>query len=169
MQQNSETVIIVDEQNREVAEISRHLMRKGCLIHRACFILVFNPLGELFVQRRTLSKDVYPGYLDVAAGGVVLAGESYEESARRELAEELGLKRSKLKCHGNFYHETEGNRVWGRVYSCLDAGPFILQPEEVAAGFFAGPQKLKVLARREKFTPDGLEALRMVKGGVAFF
>ena len=86
-----EMVAIVDEHNRVTGQARRAVMRAGHLIHRACYILVFNGRGELFVQKRTPNKDIYPGYYEVAAGGVVLAGESYEESAVRELAEELGI------------------------------------------------------------------------------
>ena len=72
----NEIVQIVDENNTEIAAVSRWLMREQQLIHRASYILVFNRAGELFVQKRTMTKDVYPGYYDIAAGGVVLAGES---------------------------------------------------------------------------------------------
>ncbi|MEJ2236291.1 MAG: NUDIX domain-containing protein, partial [Syntrophobacterales bacterium] len=80
-----EVVIIVDEENNEVGAVPRHEMRAGRLPHRATYILVFNSRGELFLQKRTQTKDVFPGYYDVAAGGVVLAGESYEGGAGREL------------------------------------------------------------------------------------
>jgi len=155
-----EIVQIVDEQNQEVAHVPRRVMREGCLIHRACYILVFNRQREIFVQKRTMSKDIYPGYLDVATGGVVLAGESYELSAKRELAEELGVRKASLRRHFDFYHEAVNNRVWGRVFSCLAEGPFVLQPEEVEDGFFLGMDAVQSLATSEKFTPDGLMVLK---------
>jgi len=154
-----EIVLIVDERNQEVAQVSRRVMREGGLIHRACYILVFNRSREIFVQRRTMSKDIYPGYLDVATGGVVLAGESYELSAKRELAEELGVRKATLNRHFDFYHEADNNRVWGRVFSCTTEGPFVLQPEEVADGFFLGIEAVQELAAVEQFTPDGLLVL----------
>ena len=86
-----EIVEIVDRDNNSIGAVSRRIMRQQGLIHRASYILVFNRSGELFLQKRTMSKDIYPGFWDLAAGGVVLAGESYEESAKRELREELGV------------------------------------------------------------------------------
>ena len=74
-----ELVTIVDKDNNEVGVVPRREMRSGRLRHRATYILVVKSKGELFVQKRTQTKDVFPGYYDVAAGGVVLAGESYEE------------------------------------------------------------------------------------------
>lgn len=100
---SNEKVTIVDRHNRIVGSASRYEMRKKGLIHRAAYSLVFNSQKELFVHKRTPTKDIYPGYYDIAAGGVVLAHESYEESARRELAEELGIKKKKLESHFDFF------------------------------------------------------------------
>ncbi|HHD57480.1 MAG TPA: NUDIX domain-containing protein, partial [Desulfobulbaceae bacterium] len=122
-------------------------------------ILVFNTQGELFVQKRTMNKDMYPGYLDVAAGGVVLAGESYEQSAERELEEELGIK-AKIRFLFDQYYEDRDNRVWGRIFSCIHEGPFTFQPEEIADGWFMPIDKALHLSKKEPFTPDGLEILR---------
>ena len=157
----SERVVIVDEKNRVIGQSSRREMRRNNLIHRATYILVFNRRGELFVQRRTLSKDIYPGFYDLAAGGVVQAGESYEESARRELWEELGI-RARLKPLGERYFADQGNRVWGEVFICRHEGPFTLQTEEVADGEFMAVSDI-LGAQDKAFTPDGLEILRELR------
>lgn len=158
----AETVQIVDRDDREIGAVSRALMREQRLIHRACYILVFNPAGELFIQKRTMSKDIYPGYWDVAAGGVVLAGESYEAAAARELAEELGISGVPLEPLFTQYYEDENNRVWGRIFRCVAAGPFVLQAEEVESGQFLAPAAVLALSGTEPFTPDGLIVLRKV-------
>lgn len=153
-----EEVVVVDRDNRIIGSTTRATMRAQNLIHRATYILVFNQQGELFVQLRTMSKDIYPGHYDVATGGVVLAGESYEESAQRELAEELGVQ-GVLTSHFDFYHEETNNRVWGRIFSCVHNGPFVLQAEEVAGGAFTPLADLPALTRERPFTPDGLLVL----------
>lgn len=163
MDSSAEFVQIVDENNEEIAAVTRRLMREQNLIHRASYVLVFNSRVELFVQQRTLSKDIYPGYHDVAAGGVVMAGESYEESAARELAEELGVKDVPLLPCFDHYFEDEGNRVWGRVFRCRHEGPFTLQPEEVAGGRFMTLAQVMALSEREPFTPDGIEILQRLQ------
>jgi isopentenyldiphosphate isomerase len=159
-----EIVQIVDQANQELAAVTRSLMRSQRLIHRAAYIFVFNAAEELFIQKRTQSKDIYPGYWDAAAGGVVLAGESYEAAAERELAEELGLSLSKVKLERLFdnYYEDEGNRVWGRIFRCHSEGPFTLQAEEVESGQFLPPVKVLELAAQEPFTPDSLLLLRKI-------
>ncbi|MBW2484328.1 MAG: NUDIX hydrolase, partial [Deltaproteobacteria bacterium] len=74
MNPEDEIVLIVNMKNKVTGSAPRHEMRAKGLPHRAAYILVFNSTGELFVQKRTMSKDIYPGHYDIAAGGVVLAG-----------------------------------------------------------------------------------------------
>ncbi len=151
-----EIVMIVDGENQPIAAVTRKIMRQQRLIHRATYILVFNTQGELFIQKRSRTKDIYPGYWDLAAGGVVLAGESYEESARRELREELGISGVKLRPLFDQYYEDADNRVWGRIYACTSNGPFTLQVEEIDEGRFIALAEIAALNQREPVTPDGL-------------
>jgi 8-oxo-dGTP pyrophosphatase MutT (NUDIX family) len=155
-----ELVEIVDRANNPIGAVTRRIMRQQKLIHRASYILVFNRKGELFIQKRTLAKDIYPGYWDLAAGGVVLAGESYQESALRELREELGIAGLKLKLFFDQYFEDESNRVWGRIFSCVSDGPFTLQAEEIDQGRFIPLAAIEALHRSEPVTPDGMALLR---------
>jgi 8-oxo-dGTP pyrophosphatase MutT (NUDIX family) len=154
-----EIVQIVDRQNRKTEHLPRSVMRAQGLTHRASYILVFNDKNEFFLQKRTVTKDIFPGFWDVAAGGVVLADESYEESAVRELAEELGLSGVPLHFLFDHYYEDGGNKVWGRVFSCRHNGPFILQESEVAGGRFISVADALLLKDREPFTPDGVQIL----------
>ncbi len=167
MQLHDEIVVIVDGDNNIIGTEPRSKMRKEGLRHRATFILVFSSDGELFVQKRTRTKDVYPGYYDVVTGGVVLKGENYEESAYRELQEELGVKETVLSFLFDFYFVDPKNRVWGRVYKCVADGPFVLQEEEVESGAFYSIEKIKRMSKHEPFTPDGLYVLqRFLKGDI---
>src|SRR3954464_2992311 len=61
------------------------------LRHRSVSVRVRDPQGRLFVHRRTPSKLVFPSMYGVVGGGVVGAGESYDEAALREAEEELGV------------------------------------------------------------------------------
>lgn len=129
----SEIVTIVDRQNRIVDALPRAEMHARRLPHRASFVFVFREDGQADVQRRTLIKDVWPGYYDLAAGGVVLAHEEYKESALREVKEELGVSGVDLRGGIEFWFEDPSVQVWGMAYLCHFDGPLVLQPEEVAA------------------------------------
>jgi isopentenyldiphosphate isomerase len=155
MSAGDEIITIVDADNTVVGSATRREMRAKGLPHRATYILVFNSQGELFVQKRTMSKDIYPGYYDVATGGVVLADESYDLSAERELAEELGIRNTPLTPHFDFKHQDDNNIVWGRLYTCAYDGEIILQAEEVESGKFMTIDEVLELSKKEPFTPDG--------------
>ncbi len=160
-----ELVVIVDQQNNEIDAVKRGEMRAGHLTHRATYILVFNSRGELCVQKRTHTKDVFPGYYDVAAGGVVLAGETYEEGAERELAEELGIRGTPLMPLFDFYYEDETIRVWGMAFSCVYDGELMLEEEEVESGSFMSVDEVFRLAESKPFTHDCLYVLKRYIGG----
>ncbi|MBC8318250.1 MAG: NUDIX domain-containing protein [Desulfobulbaceae bacterium] len=157
-----EKITIADEDNNEINQVTRAEMRAGNLIHRATYILVFNSLGYLFVQKRTQSKDIYPGHYEIAAGGVVLAGESYELSAQRELQEELGIKSTALRpLFDNFYDDGQ-NRVWGRVFACSYNGPLELQETEVESGEFMKIENVLAMMETHPFCPDGIGILKRI-------
>ena len=99
---DAELICWVDEQDRLLGHLVRSDLRQRGLIGRCTFIFLFNSKGELCVHRRTLSKALYPGFWDTAAGGMVAAGESYADSAARELEEELGVAGVALVEHDHF-------------------------------------------------------------------
>ncbi|WOG29945.1 NUDIX hydrolase YfcD [Endozoicomonas sp. 8E] len=159
LQPASEKVIIVDESNRVLGALPRSQMREEKLCHRATYVFVFNSKGQLYVQERTLSKDIYPGYFEPATGGVVAEGESYDVAAVRELAEELGIENTPLESLFYFYFHNDDCSVWGRVYSCQYEGELRLQEEEVAGVIMESPEDILSNRFNRRYTPDSLVAL----------
>ncbi|WP_437882761.1 NUDIX hydrolase [Pseudomonas sp. LRF_L74] len=156
---DAERVAWVDERDNLLGSLPRAELREGGLIGRGTFILLFNSAGELCIHQRTLSKAVYPGYWDVAAGGMVGEGESYAESAARELAEELGIRDTQLTDHGRFYFDEPGNRLWGAVFSARSDVPVQVQPEEVLQACFLPLDEVLRLFDERPFCPDSRLAL----------
>ena len=154
---SQEIVMVVDDENRPVAELPRHRMRSENLPHRATYIFIFDRRGRVLVQRRTAIKDMYPGCYDLAAGGVVAAGESYEENAKREAEEELGIRDTALVAKLDFYYEDAHNRCFGRVFTCVHEGPFTLQAEEVESVAFHTVEEIGA-GDVTPVTPDSLLA-----------
>ncbi len=154
----AEPVDVVGDDGRTVARVPRREMRARRLAHRSCYVLVFNRRGELFVHLRTPTKDVYPGHWDVAIGGVLAAGESFVEGARRELAEELGVE-APLESLFPLRYTDASTIVEGMVFRARHDGPFRLQPEEVVRGEFLSLDAVAERARREPYCPDSLAAL----------
>lgn len=157
---NEEFVDVVDDSDCVVGQALRSEVRRKNLRHRSVYVLVFNSLGQIFAHRRTLTKDVFPGYWDVAVGGVLTAGEDYDHGARRELLEELGVHGVPRRLFPMRYDDAE-NRVAGMVYSCTCDGPFHLQASEIVEGMWMDLDVLLDRTQRDPFCPDGLEALRL--------
>jgi isopentenyldiphosphate isomerase len=167
MQPGDEMVDVIDDEGRTVGTVTRREMRGRRLPHRCTYILVFNRRGELFVHLRTPTKDVYPSHWDVAVGGVLAAGETFDQGAEREMREEIGVEAA-LETLFPFRYADERSVVQAMAYRAVHDGPFRLQPEEVVRGEFVPPEGVEARAARERFCPDGLavlaQYLRLAKG-----
>ncbi|ROO39178.1 Isopentenyldiphosphate isomerase [Pseudomonas sp. NFACC32-1] len=156
---DAELIAWVDENDNLLGSLVRSELRERGLIGRGTYIMLFNSAGELCVHRRTLSKAIYPGFWDVAAGGMVQANETYAESAARELAEELGVSGVPLIAHDHFYFEDPGSRLWCSAFSAVWDGPLVLQPEEVLEARFLSIGQVLEEIRCKPYCPDSLAAL----------
>jgi 16S rRNA (adenine1518-N6/adenine1519-N6)-dimethyltransferase len=83
---------VVDEQDRPVGVASRGKVHANNLLHRAVHVFIFNSEGEIFLQFRSRVKDRHPLTWDSGAAGHVNATEDYNQTATRELREELGIE-----------------------------------------------------------------------------
>jgi isopentenyldiphosphate isomerase len=154
----AELVDVVDDAGRVVGTVPRHEMRTRRLPHRAVYVLVVNRRDELFVHLRTATKDVYPAHWDVAIGGVLAAGETFDAGARRETCEELGVDVVPEPLFP-FRYADDATVVHGMVYRVRHDGPFRLQREEIVRGEFLPLDAVVARPAHEPFCPDGLAAL----------
>lgn len=153
-----ELVDVIDAAGNTIGTVTRQEMRARRLPHRCVYILVFNRVGELFVHLRTPTKDVFPAHWDVAVGGVLVAGESFEQGAQRELHEELGVA-AELEMLFPYRHMDDATVVGAMVYRATHDGPFRYQPEEVVEGEFLTIATALARAQELPFCPDGLAVL----------
>jgi isopentenyldiphosphate isomerase len=151
-----ELVDIVDDDDRVVRTVPRAVMRAERLQHRAVSIAVLGSDGRLLVHRRAPDKDVWSGMWDIAAGGVVAAGETYDDAARRELAEELGVRVDELESLGEGRFRDDAVALIGRGYRCVHDGPFTFADGEIAEVRWVNRAELERLMATEPFVPDNL-------------
>ena len=149
-----ELVDVVDAEDRVVGTATRAEMRARRLRHRCTFVVVRSTAGEVLVHRRSDLKDLWPGYWDLCAGGVVGSGEDWEPAARRELAEELGVTDAVLEPLGagtyEDLHVAEVARIWTTVHD----GPFAFTDDEVVEARFVTLVELADLLAGQPFVPD---------------
>jgi isopentenyl-diphosphate delta-isomerase type 1 len=134
---------VVDSEDRVVGRATRAVVHARGLLHRAVHILVFNKVGEVFLQKRSFSKDSSPGLWDSSASGHLDVGEDYDAAAVRELGEEIGLQKIP-KLERLFYLKAQPDTgqefVW--VYRLDHEGPFLLNPAEIDEGRWVSPDEL---------------------------
>ena len=126
---------VVNESDEIVGRAPRHEVHARGLLHRAVHVLVFNSCGEIFLQKRSMKKDRQPGVWDSSCSGHVDSGEDYDETAVRELGEEIGLHLAappQRLFKIDACEETDAEFVW--VYRCENEGPFELHPDEIETG-----------------------------------
>src|SRR5476649_2591020 len=83
---------IVNERDEVVGQNTRREVHARRLWHRAVHVLVVNERGEVFLQKRSMKKDIAAGKWDSSASGHLDSGEDYDACAVRELREEIGLE-----------------------------------------------------------------------------
>ena len=132
---NEELIAVVDKHDQFIENQPRNKVHQLGLRHRAVHILVFNDKQQLFLQKRSLSKDINAGLWDTSAAGHVDAGESYDNCAHRETIEELGVCVDKtLTFLFKLPAKPETGMEFVQVYRSMHNGPFTLETGEIDGG-----------------------------------
>jgi isopentenyldiphosphate isomerase len=155
-----EIVDLVDEDDEVIGQASRREVRARNLLHREVAAIVLNRGGEVYVHRRTNTKDVFPGMYDMFVAGVVASGESYEDAIRRELGEELGIEGVEPAPLFKSRYRDPYINSWTCAYEVVWDGPIHQQKEEITWGGFIPEADLIAKLLEWSFVPDGLVVFR---------
>ncbi|WP_327124066.1 NUDIX domain-containing protein [Streptomyces sp. NBC_01727] len=159
-----EILDIVDENDEVVGRAPRGEATARGLRHRCVFIEARDAEGRLFVHRRTPTKLVFPSHYDMFVGGVVGAGESYDEAALREAEEELGVTGlPRPEPLFKFLYESAEHTWWSHVYQVRCELPVNPQVEEVAWHTFLTDDELTERLGDWEWVPDGLETYHRLR------
>ena len=153
---NDDVFDVVNEHDEIIGREPRGVVHARGLRHRAVHVLVFNAAGQLFLQKRSMTKDNDPGLWDSSCSGHVDSGESYAVAAERELMEEIDLLVDE-PMEELFKIEASAGTGWefAVIYRTESEGPFTLCPEEIDEGRWFTPEEINnALANEpEKFSP----------------
>ena len=144
---------VVDKMDQVIGQATRREIHQKKLLHRSIHILVFNYQNEVFLQKRSMSKDENPGLWDISSAGHVDSGETYDECAHRELLEELGIKAilnplEKIEACQKTYHEHV------QIYTCRTNATIKINLDEISEGKYFDLEvlKSKIKNKPEHFT-----------------
>ncbi|MER6239935.1 NUDIX domain-containing protein [Streptomyces clavifer] len=164
-----EILDIVDENDEVVGQATRGEATARGLRHRCVFIEARDAGGRIFVHRRTADKLVFPSHYDMFVGGVVGAGESYDDAALREAEEELGVSGlPRPEPLFTFLYTSAEHSWWSYVYRVRCVLPVRPQAEEIAWHTFLTDAELERRLGDWTWVPDGLETyhrLRAMRAG----
>ena len=171
-----ELLDVVDAHDRVTGQATRGEVYARGLRHRCVFVEVRDAQDRLFVHRRTATKLTFPARYDMFVGGVVGAGESYDDAALREAEEELGVRGlPRPEPLFTFHYEvddaarardgagTVSGSWWSRVYQVRCELP--VRPQETEVAWYAYLPRAEVERRLDTWpwVPDGLAAYHRLK------
>ncbi len=165
-QSGDELFDVVNEKDEVLRAETRKTVHVNNLWHRAVHMVAMNARGEVFLQKRSLWKDRNPGRWDSSAAGHVDSGETYEQAARREFLEELGVECPPLHRLGRLTPSAITGWEFIEVYRVEHEGPFFPAPMELETGAFFPLDFVRAWAGRspEEFSPVFLECLPLLCG-----
>lgn len=151
---------VLDEEGSVVGRERRSRCHSDTsLIHGAVHVFVIDPAGRIFLQKRSLAKDIQPGRWDTSVGGHLSPGESYEEGAAREMLEEVGL-RGELRFLYRYLWRTDRETELVQTYVMETGETPVTDPVEIDEGRFFSRRELDRLLAGDEVTPNLREELR---------
>ncbi|MCL2733500.1 MAG: NUDIX domain-containing protein [Actinomycetia bacterium] len=152
-----ELVERVDSQDRVLGVVTRRQAVREGWLHRIATTVCRDGRGRILVHRRSEQLSRFPGLYEVMVGGAVDVGESYEQAAGRELAEELGIH-GRPRLLFTFINRSGLSPHWLGVHEAVVPGALAPDPDEVAwHGWLTEPELHSALSAWH-FTPDSHEA-----------
>lgn len=156
MQDNlQERFPIVDDEGHVVGAATRGECHNGSrLLHPVVHLHVFNPTGEVYLQKRPAWKDIQPGKWDTSVGGHMDYGETPEQALAREAREELGITDFTPTFNGKYVFDSRRERELVYVYSTTYDGPVSPSAEELDGGRFWTLDEIRAAIGQDCLTPN---------------
>ena len=123
---------LVNEQGEVMGQATRRECHSGSkLLHPVVHLHVRDAEGRLFLQKRSMTKDIQPGKWDTAVGGHIDFGETVNDALLREAREELGLTGFTPEPLFSYVHESDIEREFVNAFTAVvDESMIVIEEEE---------------------------------------
>ncbi len=146
---------LVNEEGKTIGKATRKECHSGSkMLHPVVHLHIFNDNGDLYLQKRSMRKDIQPGKWDTAVGGHIDYGENVEEALRREVHEELGVTDFSPVLITSYIFESAIEKELVNTFRTVYNGPFNPDPEELDGGRFWAIDEILESIGKGIFTPN---------------
>jgi len=146
---------VVDATGLVLGKATRRECHNGSKkLHPVIHLHVFNEAGDLYLQKRSDTKDIQPGKWDTAVGGHVDYGEAVEAALLREAREELGITGFIPEFITRYVFESEIEKELVHTYKTVYNGIFTPDTGELDEGRFWSLAEIKANLGKGIFTPN---------------
>lgn len=146
---------LVNEEGETIGKATRKECHSGSKkLHPVVHLHIFNEAGELYLQKRSMDKDIQPGKWDTAVGGHIGLGETVEEALRREVREEVGITGFIPQFITRYVFESAIEKELVNTFRTTYSGPITPDPSELDGGRFWSPAEILENIGKGVFTPN---------------
>ena len=146
---------LVNEMGETIGKATRKECHSGSKqLHPGIHLHIFNDTGELYLQKRSMTKDIQPGKWDTAVGGHIDYGETVEEALRREVREELGITAFTPQFITRYVFESTIEKELVNTLRTIYNGEIKPDTEELDGGRFWSLKEIKSNLGQNVFTPN---------------
>ena len=146
---------IVDAEGNVRGKAPRSLCHSGKgFLHPVVHLHVINSTDQIFLQKRSLNKQIQPGKWDTAVGGHVQSGETVESALKREAFEELGLQEFEATALARYLWESDVESELVFMFVTRSDRPLRLNTREMDDGKFWKIKKIKAALGKNILTPN---------------
>jgi isopentenyldiphosphate isomerase len=132
-------------------------------MHPVVHLHIIDRYSRIYLQKRSMKKEIQPGKWDTAVGGHVAYGEAICEALHRESSEELGLRDFNPIYIETYLFESEIEKEMVNVFAAV--GSYELKPDldEVDEGRWWPVEEIDANIGKGLFTPNFESEYTMIR------